>query len=189
MAPNMSQMSSMTFAEKLALRGSPQLCILLRKMALLKERIGPLWKLPVPCYVTKVFQSFYGEKLRTLLCTYKIDAPHFALDSKTLEEVFSGKKPDVSHFRAFGCPVYFHVPQEKRAKLDASGKKGMFVGYSETSKAYRIYVLGQREVEICHDVIFDGDASLRKLINLPSSKEDNDERTGKQKELKDEMMP
>ena len=62
------------------------------------------------------------------------------------------------------------------------------MGYSETSKAYRIYVLAQREVDIWHDVTFDEDASLRKVINLPSSKEDNDERTGKQEESKDEMM-
>ena len=48
--------------------------------------------------------------------------------SKTPEDIFSGKKPDVSHFRVFGCPVYFHVPKEKRSKLDASGKKRMFVG-------------------------------------------------------------
>ena len=52
---------------------------------------------------------------------------HSALDSKTLEEVFLGKKPDVSHFRVFGCHVYFHVLKEKRSKLDAFGKKGMFV--------------------------------------------------------------
>ena len=37
--------------------------------------------------------------------------PHSALDSKTPEEVFTSKKPDVSHFRIFGCPVYFHVPK------------------------------------------------------------------------------
>ena len=80
--------------------------------------------------------------------------PHSALESKTPEEVFSGKKPNVSHFRVFGCPVYFRVPKEKRSKLNDFGKKGMFVGYSETSKAYRVYVLGQREVEICHDVTF-----------------------------------
>ena len=52
------------------------------------------------------------------------------------------------------------MPKEKRSKLDATGKKGMFVGYSETSKAYRVYVPGQREVEISHDVTFDEDASL-----------------------------
>ena len=79
---------------------------------------------------------------------------HSALDSKIPEEVFSGKKLDVSHFRVFGSLVYFYVLKEKRSKMDASRKKGMFVGYNETSKTYRIYVPGQREVEICHDVTF-----------------------------------
>ena len=101
--------------------------------------------------------------------------PHSALDSKSPEEVFSDKIPDVSHFRVFGCLVYFHMPKEKRSKLDASGKKGRFVGYSETSKAYTIYVPGQREVEICHDVTFDEDVALRKVKDLPISKEDKEE--------------
>ena len=72
------------------------------------------------------------------------------------------------------------MPKEKRSKLDASGKKEMFVGYNETSKAYRIYVSSQREVEICHDVTFDEDATLKKVRNLPSSREDKeDEEAGK----------
>ena len=47
----------------------------------------------------------------------------------------------------------------------------------------------QREVEICHDVTFDEYASLRKVINLPSSEEDHEVRSGNQEEPKDEMMP
>ena len=65
----------------------------------------------------------------------------------------------------------------------------MFVGYSETSKAYRLYVPGQREVEICHDVTFDKDTSLRKVVNLPRSEEDHEARLGNQEEPKDETMP
>ena len=60
---DMSQMILMNFVEKLALRGRPQLHTLLSKMVFLKERRGPLWKLPTPCYVTNVVRSFYGEKL------------------------------------------------------------------------------------------------------------------------------
>ena len=73
----------------------------------------------------------WGEAANTAVYVQN-RCPHFAFDSKTLEEVFSGKKPDVSHFRVFGIPVYFNVLKEKRSNLDASGKKGMFVGYSET---------------------------------------------------------
>jgi hypothetical protein len=60
------------------------------------------------------------------------------LKDKTLEEVFSGIKPEVGHLRIFGCHLYIHVSKEKRIKMEPSGKKGVFVGYSENSKAYVI---------------------------------------------------
>ena len=63
--------------------------------------------------------------------------PHSVLENNTPEEIFSGKKPEVSHLRIFGCPVYIHILKEKRTKLDPSGDKGIFVGYSEISKAYK----------------------------------------------------
>ena len=40
--------------------------------------------------------------------------PHRVLKNKTLEEVFFDKKPKVSHLRIFSCPVYIHIPKEKR---------------------------------------------------------------------------
>ena len=142
----------------------------------------------MPCFMIKDFQSSYGDKLPTLLCAQN-RCPHQALDSKTLEEVFTGKKPDVSHLRAFGRPVYFQVPKEKRSKLDAFGKKGESVGYSENSKAYRIYVPGQTEVEISHDVTFDEDAALGKISNLPLLRKDKEADSRKQGEPQDKLMP
>ena len=72
--------------------------------------------------------------------------------------------------RIFGTPVYIHVLKEKRAKLEPSGKKGIFVGYSDSSKAYCIYVLGQRYIEVSRDVIFHEEAVFRQTQEL--SKED-----------------
>ena len=85
---------------------------------------------------------------------------HAILDQKTPEEVFTGEKPDIGHLRIFSCPVYIHVSKEKRTKMEPSRKKGIFVVYSETSKAYRIYIPGQRQVEISKDVTFDEDAAF-----------------------------
>ena len=51
------------------------------------------------------------------------------MGEKTPEEVFTKKKPAVDHTRIFDTPVYVHVPKEKRAKLEPSDKKGIFVGY------------------------------------------------------------
>ena len=63
---------------------------------------------------------------------------HSSLGFKTPEEMYTGKKPEVRHLKKFGCPVYVHILKEKRTKLDPSGKKGIFVGYSEVSKSLRI---------------------------------------------------
>jgi hypothetical protein len=38
--------------------------------------------------------------------------------------------------------MYVHIPKDKRTKLDPSGKKGTFVGYSDTSNAYKVHILG-----------------------------------------------
>ena len=61
--------------------------------------------------------------------------------------------------RIFGFLVYIHIPKEKRTKLNISGKKGIFIGYSDTSKAYRIYFPGFRKIDISRDVTFDGDST------------------------------
>ena len=89
-------------------------------------------------------------------------SPHRVLGNKTPEETFSREKPKVSHLRIFGCPVYVHVPREKRSKLEPSGKKGIFVGYSESSKAYRVYIPGFRQIETSRDVTFNEDTAFNR---------------------------
>jgi hypothetical protein len=89
-------------------------------------------------------------------------SPHQILKNITPEEVLTGVKPEIGHFGIFGCPVYFHVPKEKRSKLDPSGRKGTFVGYSESSKAYRIYIPGQRQIEVSRDVIFEEEIAFQR---------------------------
>jgi hypothetical protein len=90
--------------------------------------------------------------------------PHRILKNMTPKKAFSGKKPSVEHLGIFGCHVYIHVPKDKRKKLKPSGKKGIFVGYSEPSKAYRIYVPGQQKFEISIDVTFDERIAFNKSI-------------------------
>jgi hypothetical protein len=55
-------------------------------------------------------------------------SPHQILKNITPEEAFTRVKPDIGHFKIFVCPIYFHLPKEKRSKLDPSGRKGTFVG-------------------------------------------------------------
>ena len=48
-------------------------------------------------------------------------SPHKTLRNMTLEEAFTGVKPEVGHFRIFGCPVYIHVPQDQARPFRQKG--------------------------------------------------------------------
>ena len=58
----------------------------------------------------------------------------------TPKYVFFGEKLEIGHLRIFECLVYVHIPRERRMKLDPFGRKGVYVGYSESTKSYRIYI-------------------------------------------------
>jgi hypothetical protein len=73
-------------------------------------------------------------------------------------------KPEVEHFRRFGCPIYIHVPKEKMTKLDPSSRKGTFVRYSESSKEYWIYIPSQIQIDVRRDVTFEEEVAFRKSI-------------------------
>ena len=77
----------------------------------------------------------WAEVARTTVYVHN-RTPHRVLHNKTPEEAFSGEKPEFIHLRISGFPVYIHIPKEKRTKPDPSRRKGIFVGYSDTSKAY-----------------------------------------------------
>jgi hypothetical protein len=55
-------------------------------------------------------------------------SPHNIIKNMTLEEAFTRVKLEFGYFRIFQCPIYIHVPKEKRTKLDPLGIKGTFVG-------------------------------------------------------------
>ena len=92
----------------------------------------------------------------------KIYGTNSSLGFKNPEEIFTGKNIEVSHLKIFGFPVYVHIPKEKRTKLDPSRKKGIFVGYYEVSKSFRIYIPGFHHIEISRDVTFDDEPALKR---------------------------
>ena len=88
--------------------------------------------------------------------------PHNIVKNMTPKEAFTRVKPEVGHLRIFGIPLYIHVPKEKMTKLESSGRKGTFVGYNESSKAYIIYILGSRHIEVSRDVTFEDEMAVKK---------------------------
>ena len=59
----------------------------------------------------------WDEATKTTVYVQNISL-HHVLGNMTPEELLLGKKLEVSHLRIFGCPVYVHVPREKRSKLE-----------------------------------------------------------------------
>jgi hypothetical protein len=108
-----------------------------------------------------LIMHLWAKETRKIMYVQKI-LSHSALGFKTPKEMFLTKKPKVSHIEIFGCPLFVHIPKEKRTKLEPSGKKGIFVGYCEDSKAFRIYILGYHHIEINRDVTFDEYETLKK---------------------------
>jgi len=100
-------------------------------------------------------QSYWDNCLHSKRSLYSI------LKDKTPEEAFTKIKPDVSHFKVFGCLIYIHVPKDKMSKLEPFEIKGIFVGYSESSKAYRVYIPAQRKIAVSRDVTFHEEATFR----------------------------
>jgi len=79
----------------------------------------------------------------------------------------------VEHIMIFGCLTYSHVPSEKRTKLDPITQQGILVGYSEVSKAYRIFIPSLRRAVVRRDVIFEADRAFQRSLESRVSVEDD----------------
>jgi len=81
-------------------------------------------------------------------------SPSSAFEDKTPQEVWTGKKPSLSHLRVFGCDAYVHVPKEKRTKLDSKSEKCIFIGYKYGLRGYKLWNPVTRKVVYNRDVVF-----------------------------------
>ena len=75
--------------------------------------------------------------------------------SKTPYELFKGRIPDISYFHVFGCPVFIHNHKDHLGKFDAKADDGYFLGYSLTSKAFRVFNTRRQQTEETYHVTFD----------------------------------
>jgi hypothetical protein len=97
---------------------------------------------------------FWAEAVATAVYIMN-RTPTATVHGMTPKEKFTSKKPDVSHFRVFGCIAYVHVPDEKRLKLNPKAEKCIFIGYSLEQKGYRCFNLSTRKLQVSRDVVFD----------------------------------
>ena len=70
-------------------------------------------------------------------------------------ELYKGRKPNLSHLHIFGCKCFIHNNgKDNLGKFDPKSDEGIFLGYSNRSKAYRIYNKRTCVVEESVHVVF-----------------------------------
>src|SRR4051812_39733909 len=121
--------------------------------------------------------------------------------NKTPYELLKGRKPNVSHLHVFGCKCFvLNNGKDNLGKFDPKADEGIFLGYSQSSKAYRIYKKRILIVEESVHVSFDEsytkcvekgisfDSAGPPIEDIVKEKEDESEIVAKEdaKEEKDE---
>ena len=115
--------------------------------------------------------NLWAEAVNTAV--YVLNRTYINKVSKiTSYEMWHKIVPSIDHFRVFGTDTYCHIPKQKRQKWDIKSHKGVFVGYSNQSKGYRIYFPDTGKIEICRDVEFHDE------LNKSTCVKDNSENNG-----------
>lgn len=98
-------------------------------------------------------KKFWAEAANTAVFLQN-RLPTKAVKNQTPFEAWYGYKPPVNFLRVFGCLCFTYVPQVKRDKLDKKAVSGIFIGYSDVSKGYKVFQPETETVTISRDVHF-----------------------------------
>lgn len=75
----------------------------------------------------------------------------------TSYEAWYNRKPLGDHLKIFGSLCYHQIPENYKDKLDHRSVTRVFIGYSEQSKGYRVYLVKSKKIIVFRNVIFDED--------------------------------
>lgn len=101
----------------------------------------------------KLPKSLWAEMINT--ATYlRNRCPTKLLDNKTPHEIWFGEKPYIGFLRIIGSKVIALNKRNNRKKFDPKGIEYRLVGYSQESKAYRLWRPGTKTIIKARDVKF-----------------------------------
>ena len=98
-----------------------------------------------------VSHSFWAEAIN-MACNRLY---YHQLLEKTPYEILNGRKSNIAYFWVFGCKCYILKKGTRLSKFEKKCDEGFFLGYSTTSKAYRVCNLASGILEEIHNVEFD----------------------------------
>jgi hypothetical protein len=98
-------------------------------------------------------------------------APTRSLKGTTPYEAWTGKKPDISHLREFGCDVWILDETKDKSKLAPRSKKMVFVGFEDGSKAVRYWDKATRKIKVSRNVAFNENEETTALEDVEEVRE------------------
>ena len=101
-----------------------------------------------------VARNLWGEAVNTACHT--VNRVYFRPGTKkTPYELWKWKKPNVKYFKIFESTCFILKDRENVGKFDSRSDEGIFLGYSSTSKAYRVYNKRTKKVMETINVVID----------------------------------
>ena len=98
--------------------------------------------------------TYWAEAVNTACYIINRAMPHPILD-KTPYELIKGIPPNISHLRTFGCKCFIHNNgKDNLGKFDPRSDKAIFLGYSSSSKAYKVLNMRTQKFEESVHVVF-----------------------------------
>ena len=104
-----------------------------------KRKNRTIMEMACSMIATKHFSTTYWVEAVATTVYIMNQCPTISVKNKVPQEAWTGMNHSVSHLKFFGCVAYAHVRDELRRKLDKKGQICIFVGYSEDTKAYKLY--------------------------------------------------
>jgi hypothetical protein len=98
--------------------------------------------------------TFWGEAIR-MANFLRNHSPAECLEGKVPAEIWKDQVPTVKYFRKFGCTAFAHIPKvERKGKFGRRARKGIFIGYCENKKGFRLWDPEAKRVITSRDVRF-----------------------------------
>ena len=99
-------------------------------------------------------KRLWAEALNT--ACYTINRVYFHPGTKkTPYELWKGKKPNLGYFHIFGSMCFILNDREHLGKFDSKNDEGVFLGYSNNSRAFRVYNMRTQNIIESANVVID----------------------------------